>query len=52
VLPIAAALYGIVFLGERPTIAHGIALLCVVAGIVLASLKARDSETVSRESGL
>jgi drug/metabolite transporter (DMT)-like permease len=42
-LPIAAALYGIVFLGERPTIAHGIALACVVAGIVLASLKAKTA---------
>ncbi len=52
VLPIAAALYGIAFLGERPTIAHGIALTCVVVGIALASLKARDAETVSRESGL
>jgi drug/metabolite transporter (DMT)-like permease len=42
-LPIAAALYGIVFLGERPTIAHGIALACVVAGIVLASLKTKTA---------
>lgn len=39
--PVAAALYGIEFLGERPTLAHGIALACVVAGIGLASLKAR-----------
>ncbi|QGZ55046.1 DMT family transporter [Paraburkholderia acidiphila] len=39
VLPVAAAVYGIVFLGERPTPAHGIALACVVAGIGLASLK-------------
>jgi drug/metabolite transporter (DMT)-like permease len=56
VLPIAAALYGIAFLGERPTLAHGIALACVMAGIVLASLKrrapvARD-ERGSRESGV
>jgi drug/metabolite transporter (DMT)-like permease len=42
-LPIAAALYGIVFLGERPTIAHGIALACVVTGIVLASMKAKTA---------
>jgi drug/metabolite transporter (DMT)-like permease len=42
-LPIAAALYGIVFLGERLTIAHGIALACVVAGIVLASLKTKTT---------
>ena len=42
-LPIAAALYGIVFLGERPTAAHGIALACVVAGIVLASLKTKTT---------
>jgi drug/metabolite transporter (DMT)-like permease len=39
VLPIAAAAYGIAFLGERPTFAHGIALACVVAGIALASMK-------------
>ncbi|WP_206951768.1 DMT family transporter [Trinickia acidisoli] len=38
VLPIAAATYGIVFLGERPTLAHGIALACVVAGIAIASV--------------
>jgi drug/metabolite transporter (DMT)-like permease len=41
VLPLAAAAYGIVFLGERPTLAHGIALACVVVGIGLASLKVR-----------
>ncbi|HEY3598436.1 MAG TPA: DMT family transporter [Paraburkholderia sp.] len=41
VLPIAAALYGIVFLGERPTLAHGIALACVVTGIALASVKVK-----------
>ncbi|MEX3972207.1 DMT family transporter [Paraburkholderia caribensis] len=41
VLPVAAAIYGIVFLEERPTLAHGVALACVVAGIALASLKAR-----------
>jgi drug/metabolite transporter (DMT)-like permease len=41
VLPIAAAVYGIAFLGERPTLAHGIALACVVAGIALASIRAR-----------
>ncbi|MDR6380328.1 DMT family transporter [Paraburkholderia caribensis] len=41
VLPVAAAIYGIVFLDERPTLAHGVALACVVAGIALASLKAR-----------
>ncbi|BCL74687.1 hypothetical protein JHS3_04230 [Jeongeupia sp. HS-3] len=40
VLPIAAAAYGIVFLGERPTLAHGIALACVLAGIVIASMQA------------
>jgi len=42
-LPIAAALYGIVFLGERPTVAHGVALACVVTGIVLASMKAKTA---------
>ncbi|ACC71118.1 DMT family transporter [Paraburkholderia phymatum] len=41
VLPVAAAVYGIVFLDERPTLAHGAALACVIAGIALASLKAR-----------
>jgi drug/metabolite transporter (DMT)-like permease len=41
VLPVAAAVYGIAFLGERPTPAHGVALACVVAGIALASLKAK-----------
>lgn len=41
VLPVAAAAYGIAFLDERPTLAHGIALACVIAGIALASLKTR-----------
>jgi len=41
VLPVAAAAYGIAFLGERPTAAHGAALACVVAGVALASLQAR-----------
>ncbi|TFE44780.1 DMT family transporter [Paraburkholderia dipogonis] len=41
VLPVAAAICGIAFLGERPTFAHGIALACVVTGIGLASLKVR-----------
>ncbi|WP_087666072.1 DMT family transporter [Caballeronia humi] len=41
VLPIAAAIYGIAFLGERPTVAHGIALACVIAGIALASIGTR-----------
>jgi drug/metabolite transporter (DMT)-like permease len=41
VLPVAAALYGIAFLGERPTPAHGIALACVMSGIALASLRSR-----------
>jgi drug/metabolite transporter (DMT)-like permease len=43
VLPIAAAVYGIAFLGERPTLAHGVALACVVAGIALASIRARPA---------
>ena len=34
-LPISSALVGIVFLGERPTIVHGIAFVCALAGIVL-----------------
>ncbi|MBB2999956.1 MAG: DMT family transporter [Paraburkholderia tropica] len=41
VLPVAAAVYGMVFLGERPTPAHGVALACVVAGIALASVKTK-----------
>ncbi|WP_061166585.1 DMT family transporter [Caballeronia hypogeia] len=51
VLPVAAAVYGIAFLGERPTLAHGVALACVVAGIALASLRPRAAGTVSGESG-
>jgi drug/metabolite transporter (DMT)-like permease len=47
VLPVAAALYGIGFLGERPTPAHGVALACVVAGIGLASLKTKRAPTVA-----
>ena len=39
VLPVAAAVYGIVFFGERPSAAHGIALACVIAGIALASFR-------------
>ena len=34
-LPITSALVGIAFLGERPTLAHGIAFGCAVIGIVL-----------------
>ena len=45
VLPIAAAGYGIVFLDERPTLAHGFALACVVTGIALASLKGRRTRS-------
>jgi drug/metabolite transporter (DMT)-like permease len=41
VLPVAAAVYGIAFLGERPSPAHGVALACVIAGIALASLKTK-----------
>ena len=37
VLPVAAAVYGIVVLRERPGWAHGVALACVLAGIALAS---------------
>lgn len=37
VLPIAAATYGIVFLGETPGWPHAVALACVLAGIALAS---------------
>lgn len=47
VLPIAAAAYGMVFLGERPTLAHGAALACVVAGLVLASLRPRRTSAAA-----
>ncbi|TCW80515.1 EamA family transporter [Burkholderia sp. SRS-46] len=47
VLPVAAAVYGIVFLGERPTLAHGFALACVVTGIVLASLRVKRTPPVA-----
>jgi drug/metabolite transporter (DMT)-like permease len=47
VLPVAAAIYGITFLGERPTLAHGFALACVIAGIGLASLKTRRMPPVT-----
>jgi drug/metabolite transporter (DMT)-like permease len=43
VLPIAAAAYGMLFLDERPTLAHGIALACVITGIALASLKIKHA---------
>jgi drug/metabolite transporter (DMT)-like permease len=47
VLPIAAAAYGIVFLGERPTLAHGIALACVVTGIAIASVDLKRAPITS-----
>ncbi|PLP98950.1 EamA family transporter [Cupriavidus pauculus] len=37
VLPVAAAVYGIVVLGERPGWAHAMALGCVLGGIAIAS---------------
>ena len=40
-LPITSALVGVVFLGERPTLAHGIAFACAVAGIVLVTGRRR-----------
>jgi drug/metabolite transporter (DMT)-like permease len=52
VLPVAAALYGIAFLDERPTLAHGVALACVVTGIALASFKSRATGAVPRETGV
>jgi drug/metabolite transporter (DMT)-like permease len=48
VLPIAAATYGIVALGETPGWAHGVALACVVAGILVASWPARPHQPVRR----
>ncbi|KVV18457.1 multidrug DMT transporter permease [Burkholderia ubonensis] len=47
VLPVAAAVYGIAFFGERPTLAHGFALACVVTGIVLASLRVKRTPPVA-----
>ena len=47
VLPIAAAGYGIVFLDERPTLAHGVALACVIAGIALASVTTKRTPPVA-----
>ncbi|MBR7977286.1 DMT family transporter [Burkholderia vietnamiensis] len=47
VLPVAAAAYGIAFLGERPTLAHGVALACVVTGIVLASLRGKRTPSAA-----
>ena len=44
VLPIAAAGYGILFLDERPTLAHGVALACVVTGIALASFRGKRTK--------
>lgn len=46
-LPVAAATYGIVVLGERPTIAHGVALACVIGGITIASLRPRKVPPVA-----
>ncbi len=34
-LPITSALVGIVFLGEQPRLAHGIAFVCAIVGVVL-----------------
>ena len=34
-LPITSAAVGIVFLGERPTLAHGVAFVCAIVGILL-----------------
>jgi len=48
VLPIAAATYGIVALGETPGWAHGVALACVVAGILVASWPAQPRRVVPR----
>ena len=48
VLPIAAATYGIVALGETPGWPHAVALACVVAGILVASWPARPRLPVRR----
>ncbi|SMC16297.1 Threonine/homoserine efflux transporter RhtA [Andreprevotia lacus DSM 23236] len=44
-LPVAAVAYAITFLNEQPTLAHGLALLCVLGAILLASGK--PAETTS-----
>jgi len=36
-LPITSALVGVLFLGERFTVAHGVAFVCALAGVVLAT---------------
>ncbi|WP_410499232.1 DMT family transporter [Chitinibacter sp. S2-10] len=41
-LPVAAVGYAMLVLGEKPTLAHGVALLCVVAAIIFASGKEKD----------
>ncbi len=41
-LPITSALVGIAFLGERLTIAHGIAFVCAIGGIWLVTRTARE----------
>ncbi len=51
VLPIAAALYGVVFLGETPGWAHGVALVCVLAGIALASWPGRLARAAAAQRG-
>lgn len=48
VLPVAAAAYGIAFLNERPTLAHGIALACVVTGIAIASMNPKRARAVTQ----
>ncbi|SDV49040.1 Threonine/homoserine efflux transporter RhtA [Chitinasiproducens palmae] len=41
-LPVAASVYGIAFLGEKPGIAHGLAFVAVLAGVLVASLAPRQ----------
>ncbi len=42
-LPITSALVGVVFLGERFTAAHGLAFVCALAGVLLATWPIRDN---------
>jgi drug/metabolite transporter (DMT)-like permease len=42
-LPVAATLIGIVFLGERFTVAHGLAFACAVAGVLLITTAQRKT---------
>ncbi|WP_348945799.1 EamA family transporter [Chitinibacter sp. FCG-7] len=50
-LPVAAMLYAMIFLGESATVAHGLALLCVMAAIVCASTKPPSASAATPPAG-